>query len=377
MRKKILALTTFSGTIIGVGLFSLPFVTAQIGFIPMFFYFIILGAVVMMMHLLYGEIVTRTIGNHRLPGYSKIYLNKGTEFIAYVTTFIGLTGALLAYIIVGGEFLANLLIPIFGGTSLSYILIFFTAGTFLVYFGAGPISKTEFLSLGIFFTVLALLFFKALPHIELSNFTSISFDIKNYFLPYGVILFSLGGLAIIPEIKEILKSEEKSMKKIIIWGSVTPILAYIIFVITVFGVTGAATTKEGMIGLNLALGNGIVHLGFMFGILTTFTSFITLGVSLKKEFRYDLGLPAWLAWILACFPAIILFMLGFRQFINIIGFIGAVTMGIDITIISLIYLKARKKSQRIPSYQIKIPDFAVYILIVLFLVGVALQLVSL
>lgn len=376
MYKKLLALATFSGTIIGVGLFGLPYITAQIGFIPMIFYFLVLGAIMIVIQLIYGEITLRTVENHRLPGYSKIYLNKWAEKLVYCTTFIGLTGALLAYIIVGGEFLASLLIPVFGGTTFLYSSLFFIAGALIIYFGAGPVSKTEFFGLGLFFTVLIILSVKVLPHISPENFTAVTLDLKNFFLPYGVILFSLGGMAVVPEMEEILKEKEKSVKNIIIIGTIIPIITYLFFIVAVFGVTGAETTQEGMIGLNNALGNGIVQLGFIFGIITTFTSFLTLGITLKKEFRFDLGLPCWLAWFLACAPAFILFLLGFRQFINIIGFVGAVTLGIDIIIIILIYLKVKKKSQRIPPYSMNLPKSVVYTLIGIFLVGVILQLIS-
>jgi len=377
MYRKLLALSTFSGTIIGVGLFGLPYITAKIGFMPMVFYFLFLGTIMIIIQLIYGEITLRTVENHRLPGYSKIYLNKWAEKIVYCTTSIGLTGALLAYIIVGGEFLANLLIPIFGGTTFLYTSLFFIFGASIIYFGAGPVSKTEFFSLGLFFTILAILFIKALPHINPEYFTTVTLNLKNFFLPYGVILFSLGGLAVVPELEEILKEKEKSVKNIIIIGTIIPIITYLLFIVTIYGVTELETTQEGMVGLAQALGGNIVYLGFIFGIITTFTSFLTLGITLKKEFRFDLGLPAWLAWILACFPAFILFLLGLRQFINIIGFIGAVTMGVDIVIIMLIYLRVKKKSQRIPPYSIKLPRPAVYALIGLFLVGVVLQLISL
>ena len=377
MYKKLLALSMFSGTIIGVGLFGLPYVTAQIGFIPMLFYFLILGTVMITIQLMYSEISLRTIDNHRLPGYSKIYLNKWAEFISYTTTITGLIGALLAYIIVGGEFLANLMIPMLGGTVLLYSVIFFVFGAAIVFFGAGPVSKTEFLSLGLFFVILIILFFKALPHVNPEFFTTVNLNLKNILLPYGVILFALGGMAVVPEMKEILKKQEGSMKKLIIIGSIIPIITYLIFIVIVFGVTGSATTQEGMVGLNLALGNSVVYLGFLFGIITTFTSFLTLGITLKKELHYDRGLPMWLAWIFACFPPFILFLLGLKDFINIIGFIGAVALGIDVIIITFIYLKAKKLGQRVPAYSLNIPRGLIIVFVSLFIIGIIAEIVNL
>ena len=375
MYQKLLALATFTGTIIGVGLFGLPYVTAKIGFLAMLIYFIILSAVLIFINLMYGEIALRTAKNHRLPGYARIYLNPAAARLGYLTTFIGLTGSLLAYVLVGGEFLKNLLGPTLGGSSFLYATIFFAAGALIVYFGTGPVSKTELYSLGLFFVILFLLGLKAWPQINFQYFTTT--DLEHFFLPYGVILFSLGGLAVIPEMKELLKGQESALKKLIIIGLVIPALTYLFFISLVFGVTGSQTTPEGLIGLNLALGDGIARLGFVFGIITTFTSFLTLGITLKKEFSYDGGLPAWLAWLLACGPAYGLFLLGLKDFIGIIGFIGSIALGFDIIIITLIYFKAKIKSQRHPAYQLKANPGLVFAMILLFLFGIILEIIHL
>ena len=86
--------------------------------------------------------------------------------------------------------------------------------------------------------------------------------------------------------EEILKEHKSSLKKIIIIGSLIPAVTYLIFIIAVFGVTGLATTPEGLVGLNKFFGGGITRLGFIFGLIATFTSFITLGITLKKVFHY-------------------------------------------------------------------------------------------
>ena len=206
MYQKLLALSTFCGTIIGVGLFGLPYVTAKVGFLPMIFYFLVLGAVMTLIHLIYGEIVLRTPGKHRLPGYNRLYLKSPLlEALSYLSTIVGLTGALLAYLVVGGEFLTNLLQPYLGGSPLLYSSVFFSLGFLMIYFGSGPVSKTEFFSLGIFFFVQAVLLAKALPYLEPNHFTTAQLNPSNFFLPYGVILFSLAGTSVIPEMREILK----------------------------------------------------------------------------------------------------------------------------------------------------------------------------
>ena len=340
MKQYFYALATFSGTIIGVGLFGLPFVTVKAGIIPVLFYFFLLGGLILISHLVYGEISLRTKKPHRLPGYAKIYLGKKAGYLSVISNAIGLFGANLAYIIIGGSFLANLALPLFGGYVLAYILIYALSGAFLIYLGSKTIARSEFFSLIIFFGILLFIVIKSRPSINLNSYYL--FNAKNLFLPYGVILFSLGGISVIPEIREVLGERIKLLKNVIIVGTLIPILTYLIFIYAVVGVSGAQTTTDALTGLKEILGPNIILAGYFFGLLTTFTSYLTIGLTLKKIFWYDLNFSHFNAWVIACFIPIILYFLGLNDFIKIIGFAGAVALGVDAIITFLIYLAAKK-----------------------------------
>jgi len=377
MKRYFLALAMFSGTIIGVGLFGLPYVTLKTGVLPVLFYFILLSIIMVISHLAFGEICLRTQKQHRLPGYTEIYLGKKFKFIPVISNSIGLFGANLAYIIIGGSFLANLMMPIFGGTKLAYILVFFASGAFIIFLGSKAIARSEFLSLLIFFGVLIILCIKGLPYLKIENFNLFGFDFKNFFLPYGIILFSLSGMSVIPELREILAEKGKLLRHVIITGTLIPAIIYLVFIILILGVAGPQTTEDALSGLKMVLGPKILILGFIFGIITTFTSYLTVGLTLKKIFWYDLKFSHFNAWVIAAFIPLLLYFIGLKDFIGIISFTGAVTMGIDMTLVYSIYLKARELGQRIPDYKINLAKPVVYVLIALFLFGVVLELISL
>lgn len=374
MYQELLALATFVGTIIGVGLFGLPYATARIGFIPMLFYFAFFGLIITLTHLMYGEITLRTKSNHRLPGYSRIYLGRTAQSIASITTFIGLTGSLLAYIIIGGKFTAGLLQPYLGGTEVLYVTLFFLAGAFLIYVGSSAVGRTDIVTMTILLAIVAILLVIVTPFIQTEYFTTI--NLAYLFLPYGIILFSLDGMAVIPEMREILKGREHALRRLIIIGSIIPIIVYIAFIILVYGVTGTMTTEDALTGLNQALGSGVISLGFLFGILTTFDSYITIGITLKKTFNYDWRLTVVPSTLLACMPAFILYLLGVNSFIAIISFIGAVALGIDIVLVALIYYVAQRHSQRPPAYTLGLRSITISSLVALFLIGVVLEILS-
>ncbi|MAF43392.1 MAG: hypothetical protein CMI54_04375 [Parcubacteria group bacterium] len=365
MLKFLKILSVFTGTIIGVGIFVLPFVVSKAGFLPVVFYFLLLSIIAIFIHFIYGEVSFGTKELHRLPGYTREYLGRNWEKISILTVVLGLFGALLAYLIVGGEFLHLFLGSQFGGSPIIYTLLFFSFGSYLIFRGIKSISEIELSLLVIFFSIVLLFLIKALPSIDINYFKEI--NVKFLIFPYGVILFSLWGSAIVPEIKEMVQGDRKMLRKVITTGILISTFTYLLFIFIVFGTSGPNTSKEAISGLSSVLGSNIIRLGFLFGIITCFTSFLTLGLTLKKVFWYDLGLSKNLSWFIASFIPLFLFLLGIRKFIDIIGFTGAIAIGIEGVIIVFLY---REFSKKMLSKKMN-PLF--YILPIFFILGVILE----
>jgi len=362
MLKFLKALTVFAGTIIGVGIFGLPYVASRAGFFVVLLYFLFLAGIAITVHLMYGKIALGIKGLHRLPGYTEQYLGSSWKKVAFLTIGLGLTGALLAYLIVGGEFLHSFFSPYFGGHSLIYTLLFFSLGAFLIFRGIKSISQIELVLLVVFFSILITFFVKAFPFIDTNYLTNI--DLKFVAFPYGVVLFSLWGSALVPEIKEILGEDSKLLKRVIISGILLAAVTYLLFIFTVFGASGINTSKEAISGLSSVLGNNIIKLGFIFGIITCFTSFIALGLTLKKVFWYDFNLSKNLSWFITCFLPLGLFLIGLREFIDVIGLTGAIAIGCEGILIVFLYKEFLKKK-----LSKKMNPF-LYLLPVFFILGV-------
>ena len=102
----IYALAVYVGTIMGVGLFALPYVGSKSGFIVIFFYLLQIGCIAATINIFYGEIASKTKGMHRLPGYAEMYLGAKAKPVAFVVKTFAIFGSLLAYLIIGGQFLS-------------------------------------------------------------------------------------------------------------------------------------------------------------------------------------------------------------------------------------------------------------------------------
>jgi len=353
-KALIYGISTLSGTIIGVGFFSLPYITSKIGFLAILGYFLVLGSLVVLIHQFFGELALKTPDLKRLPGFARFHLGNWGEKIALISTILGTFGTILAYLIVGGEFLTELFSPIFGGSNLIWTFIYFSLGATLIFFGIKAVAKIEFWGLILFFIVLFLIFLRGRYLINIENLfiencpPAGGLKIENFFLPYGAILFSLWGASLIPEVEEMLGETSKGkdlLKKIIPISILIPIFIYLFFIYLILGITGPQTTESALTGLKNFLGDKIVSLALFFGVLTTFTSFIALGLTLKKVFWYDLKMDKNLSFVIACFLPLILFCIGMNRFIPVISFVGGTMLGIDGILILLMYRKSNVKSK--------------------------------
>lgn len=345
LKRSVYAVSTLSATIIGVGLFGLPYVTLRVGFLIILAYFLVLSSFAIVVHSFFAQIALQTPDFKRMPSFAKIYLGRPGEIAAYISTILGIFGALLAYLIVGGEFFTQLLSPYFGSNNLIYTLLYFVLGAGLIFWGIKAIAKVEFWSLVSFFVILIAIVFKAQSFIDIKNlFFNVpisEFRISDLFLPYGVILFSLWGTALVPEFEETLGDKKNLILKLIPFAILIPTVVYLFFIYIVLGITGDKTTDSALGGLKAVLGDGIVVLTLVFGLLTTFTSFIALGLTLKKVFWYDLKLPKNLSWAITCFTPLVLFLAGFKSFIAVIGVVGGIMLAVDGILILLMYNKIR------------------------------------
>ncbi|MBI3631242.1 MAG: hypothetical protein HY219_00025 [Candidatus Staskawiczbacteria bacterium] len=364
-RKYIYPVATMSGSIIGAGFFALPYITLKVGIWTMLAYFLICGFLVILIHLIYAEVALKTPDFKRLPGFVGFHLGKGLGRLSLISTIVGSFGVLLIYLIIGSEFLSNVFSPILGGAKLLYLFIYFVLASFIVYFGIKIVSKVEFGVICFLLLVLTSIFIKDFSQIKIANFfiKNTNLGIKDLFLPYGAIIFSLWGTGMIPEVEEMLAGNKKLIKKIVIMATLIPAIIYLTFIFLVLGITGTATTQSALLGLKSFLGNGLSSLGILIGVATTFVGFITMGLTLKKMLNYDLKIKKFHAWVITCFTPLILFLMGLNSFIGLISFIGGILLSIDGILILLMYGKINGKKTLI------------YSLLLIFVFGIIYELI--
>jgi len=340
-KNYIYPVATLSASIIGVGFLSLPYITVKVGLLVMLFYFAALTALVLLLHLVFGQICLKTPDFKRWPGFVGFYLGQKAKKFILASVVSGSLGVLLAYLLVGGQFLYEIFSLFWGGSILNYTLIYFIPAGIFIYFGVKAISKFDFLAITFLFLILFLIFIKELPHMNISNLlvNSRNLDFRNLFLPYGPIIFSLWGIGLIPEVEEMVRGKKNSLKKIIASAILLAAGFYFLFILLIVGISGSETSDSALGGLKNFLRQGTYSAALLIGVITTFIAFVAHGLLLKKVLIYDVGIKEFPAWLLTCFVPLALFLLGFNSFIPLIAFVGSVFLGIDGILILLIYKK--------------------------------------
>jgi len=93
------------GTVIGGGVFALPYVNIKSGLLATNVWLFFLCALVCLLHLIFGEIILRTKQEFQLPGYAGYYLsNTVKKFLSFISVF-SIAFYLLIYIILANKFL--------------------------------------------------------------------------------------------------------------------------------------------------------------------------------------------------------------------------------------------------------------------------------
>jgi len=372
-KNYIYAVSALVGATIGAGIFGLPYAATKSGFIPAVALLVALGIITIITNLMFAEVTLRTKKKGRIVLYCQKYIGKSGKTISMFIALFSLYSSMLAYIIIGGIFLNSIFSKTFGGDEFFYsfiVFIFVTAG---IYAKLKLVNVIELAMVILLFAAIFGIMFKGIYFVDFNNL--LTYDISQSFFPFGVILFSMGALSVIPEFEHIIRKRQWRIKSAIIWGTSIPIAIYLLFMAVVVGVTGQNTTSDALTGLNIAIGDGVMTLGLVFGIIAIVTSYLIIGINLKEIFWYDYGISEKKSWALACFVPFIIFAFGLRDFITVVSFAGGVAGGLTGILVVVLFYSAKKKGDSKPPFEIKIPILLSSFIILTYILGIVYQFV--
>ncbi|WP_058482709.1 amino acid permease [Legionella spiritensis] len=279
------------GTSIGGGMLALPVSTAEAGFVNSIFFLILCWFIMTIGAMLILEVNLRLPAGSNMVSMAKSTLGLPGQIIAWIT-YLFLLYTLLAAYISGGSDVLNGLFNRIHLTLPSWLtsLVFTAIFGLVVYTGIRAVDYVNrglmFGKLGIYLLLVAVIS----PHIDVHILSGGSMRAITGSLM--ILITSFGFASIVPSLREYFNDDIKTLRKVILFGSLIPLTCYILWDAVIMGVVernGAqglialTTTEHTTSGLTDSLNNALGN-QFITGFFSFFTSICMvtafLGVSI-------------------------------------------------------------------------------------------------
>ncbi len=327
MKDIFLGAALLIGTIIGAGVFSLPYSYSLSGFPLGVLSLIIAEILLIITSLLLVEMGRK---GEEIPDIIERYLGKFGKYMTSLSLILLAVGAISAYNRGIGESF-EVLIGIDGKIIMAFIA-FFVA--FLSYKGVRSVVGSE--GLLVVFLILFMVFLTliALPDIKVENLKYI--NPRYFFYALGASIFAASGYSAVPEL---LKIEDK--RKCV----VAVLLAHLFVFILYFSFSMAFVGKFGKSVRQIAVENlegYIKEIGLLTAAMAMLTSYISLAFVLYNVYKDSLRIPWYFSMLLTFVLPYIIAFFSRAGFADIISMTGGIAMPLTGLLVGLAYWKHSK-----------------------------------
>ena len=336
-RSWAVAALILSGTIIGAGMFGLPYAFSRVGVQFSALFVLFLAAFLAVLHIAYGLIALYTPGDHRLPGYARIYLGERSFPLVLCVNMLSLVGGLVVYIALAYTFVSHFVLsPV--ATYAIVVAVFALPALF----GLKAFEGLEWtITLCMVALILVIFGFGAT---RVGTESARIGQLSDIALLYGVGLFALYGASVIPELKKYFTSV-RSVVAITTVGTALPALLYIAFSLGIVGLSGGVPSQD---ALSAVAGMPwIKSAGAALGFLAVTTSYWAIAANLTHMITYDLRIPRMISVGTVLIAPFGLYAAVHAGFIDMIGFVGSVALSLEALAIVGITVIVRRKTPEV------------------------------
>jgi len=351
------------GTMIGVGLFGLPFAITQLGFGLGMAVFAIVAMLTGTLALLYADLVMVRGGKSRFIHVVQRELGPFGTFVAGSSFLGGIYGALLAYCLFGGQFLRAFIWDVLpltptGATALFFVLACLgTVGGFLV------VARLQRILLPIMFLAIGTLAIIALPHIHWEYFFTMGTG--SIGASIGVMVFAMHGFSAVPEARDLLGRSAGLLPRTIFKAQWMVFAAYAVFIATIIGLTGPTTPENAIVALKNSLGTPVFIFASGLALITSLSAFMNVATSMTNTYLYDFRLRFIPSWLLTMIVPLVALILGASSLIGVLRITGGILSSLTAIMVLIAYERARMSAE-LPKNSLNIPQWVVAFAFILF-----------
>lgn len=338
----VLGVGFLAGTIIGAGMFSLPYVVNRVGMGRGFFYLLVFTFVYLAIHFMYAEVVEARPEGHQFAYFAHAFLPQRIAAFVSFAIFAELVCVLVAYLILSPMFAASLG-SVFAAHPAVVLIGFWFLSSLFIFTRLKWGGVAEVIGVAVILFIVVLVFVKSVSvPLAAPFFSPLTFSL--FFLPFGPLLFSLAGRPAIAEVVALHRRSRHSfsLKKAIAWGTVLPAIIYAVFVVSVLRLN-PSVPPAALAGLQSFFSPLLFGLLGVLGLLAIWTSYFVIGKNVRDILRLDWKLPGWFAAAVAVAGPLLLYIAGLRNFIEVISFTGGVLLAIEGFAVAAMWYRAFPK----------------------------------
>ena len=313
---------------VGDGVFALPYLFYQSGWLLGLFYLIVLASFVSAAHVVYLKTLEKIGEKERLLGLARRYFGRSGFWIGFAAIVLGLILTLVAYLILGTQFI-RLAIPSFGSGTALFVFWLFTA--IPIFASDRRVVELELIGIACTSAIIFFIFASAWPAVTFAGIPAI--NTQNLFLPFGVVLFALAGWTSVEPAYESRKrfGALSDPSRALAFGSFAVALLYVMFVAGILG-SAPAIAPDTISGLAQwpVWKKEIIAI---FGLLAVATVYLPISREIKNALEKDLGWDRSAARLLILFAPLVLIGLGLNNFLVVVGLAGGVFLSMQYLLI--------------------------------------------
>ena len=328
------------GTSIGGGMLALPVANAATGFWPSSIFLLLCWSLMTLGAFFILEVNLYLPPGKNMVSMASATLGKPGLLAAWLSYLFLLYTLLSAYISGGADVLGGLLQQINIHASAWKLTTLFTLVFGLVVYGG--IRQVDLVNRGLMFTKLAIYFILVLlitPYVHIEHFQG--GNIRYVGGSIMILITSFGFAIIVPSLREYFDDNIRSLKKVVLIGSIIPLLCYIAWDAVILGslpshgehglvalMHDPHTTSSLAYILSRTVNNNMVSSLFNFftsicmltaflGVSLCLMSFLGDGLNMKQQGRHGLGL-----FLLTFFPPLLIVLFYPGAYIQALSYAG-------------------------------------------------------
>jgi amino acid permease len=341
MKKSLEIIGIVTAATIGSGIFALPYVIQESGWLLSLGYFIALVAMVSLAHILYLRTLEAVYEKERLLGLTRNYFGDTGFWIGFFAIVIGLLLSFVGYLILGEQFLHI----IFPGLPFAFaLIIFWFAVAVLVFKSEGRVATLEMIGVGLIFCAIFFIFISGHPFRAFAVMPL--WNVKNIFIPFGAILFSLAGWTSVEQVYEIRKGSNKKQNTLplFIIGTTLAATLYGLFALGILGSVPQVTTNTiSSIGSWPIWKKDILA---AIGLLAIGIVSIPISREIRGALEKDLKWNSLISRAIIVLLPLAVVLLGFTDFLVIVSLAGGIFLSTQYILIISVGRRALQLSAR-------------------------------